>query len=245
MNSGNAKQSKANKEWNRVAIEGEAKRLLLEIQKNWRFLSPRREFTPLRALEPFLLAQVFRVGYEESGCLSTQRFPYKGRDFKLAGLLDRQANRIVVSNEFGPEVLRFTGAHECFHYGYHHGEVMHRDMPLDGSQRNRGRPRIEREADYFAAVFLMPAEAVRQYFQLIFQTKGRFIFNGANAFEVCRDHPDKLIYDTDPKSLERERVLATCRSFRGGNFKSLAEVFRVSPMAMAIRLKELNLIEWP
>ena len=39
-----------------------------------------------------------------------------------------------------------------------------------------------------------------------------------------------------------ERTLASAESFNGNHFDSLAKQFRVSPIAMAIRLKELGIV---
>jgi Zn-dependent peptidase ImmA (M78 family) len=56
--------------------------------------------------------------------------------------------------------------------------------------------------------------------------------------------PDRLLY-ASKDSGERELGLARCTQFNNRNLVSLAQQFGVSDSAMAIRIKELELVRWP
>ncbi len=216
----------------------------MEIWGHRESLFPHRQVTALQILEPAVLAHVLGAEYLELDNLSDQVFSFRGKNFKVGGLVDRQAGKIAVSTECSMEATRFTGAHELGHWILHPEQTMHRDIALDGSQVNSVKPPFEKEADFFAATFLMPEKLVLHYFQESFQTELPFVFHETHAFHVCPQRADMLVH-AQPNTLERELALARCRSFGGRPFASLAETFRVSNMAMAIRLKELNLVQWP
>lgn len=77
-------------------------------------------------------ALAYGFEYRELPNLGDPKFIQGGSGPKIAGLIDRQANRIAISQEFSPTVKLFTGAHEIGHLALHKGEVMHRDRALDG-----------------------------------------------------------------------------------------------------------------
>ena len=195
----------------------------------------------IQMLDPAIAAQVLGVEfayYEELGPFGDRRWR-----FEVAGLVDRQAGRIAVSKKFKPQTMRFTGAHEIGHWILHPREVMHRDRPIDGLRRETHcRPPEEREADYFAACFLMPQKLVRQTLESTFGVKTPFVFDDDSAFWLCPDDPDSLLR-AEQGSLDRAIALAGAVSYGGRHFNSLAEQFRVSLSTMAIRLKELGLID--
>ncbi len=229
---------------NSSQIEEEARRLQIEIYRSAELLHPNYSGDPLELCEPRLLAKVLGAHYYEQSGLSEQPFPYQGRRMQTAGLIERQSNRIVIEPNFGMEVSRFTGAHECGHWTLHRQlNRMHRDLPLDGSPLNYARPPMEREADYFAAAFLMPRKLVIEQFKMRFGTE-RLTFNNTVAHLLCPEQPDKLLHAGE-KSLEKEKALASCRITRRAHYLSLSQAFRVSITAMAIRIRELNLIQWP
>lgn len=108
-----------------------------------------REITPLQARDPRKEALAYGFEYREFPDLGDPKFIRGGSGPKIAGLIDRQANRIAISQEFSPTVKLFTGAHEIGHLVLHQGEVMHRDRAPDGRPVSGPRNREEREADLF------------------------------------------------------------------------------------------------
>jgi Zn-dependent peptidase ImmA (M78 family) len=66
--------------------------------------------------------------------------------------------------------MNFTAAHELGHIILHEQAVLHRDRPFDGSS-NIPKDLIEQQADKFAALFLMPANVVKDVFYEIFETE--------------------------------------------------------------------------
>ncbi len=193
-------------------------------------------------IEPRFLAQLLNVSYHEIQDLSSQVSSFRDPKQKVAGLVDRKRNLIYVGTEFPKEVQRFTAFHEMGHWILHPNLEMHRDMPLKGIPKTT-RPIVEREADYFAASFLMPRKLLRKEFVFRFGSD-ELIFHNTNAHQLCPEQAYSLL-NAPEKSLDRELAVARCRSFGNKYFPSLADRFTVSDTAMAIRLKELRLIQWP
>lgn len=229
---------------NRDHIETQARLLQQEVWRHKETLFPGQEPHPLELLEPSIFAHVLGVEYIELTALNGQVFPFKGKKFKVAGILDKQSNRIAVSTEFSNKVVRFTAAHEIGHWILHPDEIMHRDKPLDGSSVNEIRPPMEREADFFAGCLLIPRKLLVRAVHELFLTDGPVVFHATNAHQIAPHSADRLLV-ARPETLERELALARCKSYCNRAFNSLAEIFQVSDIAMALRLKELNLIIWP
>jgi Zn-dependent peptidase ImmA (M78 family) len=228
----------------RKRIQEAARALQADAWKQRKLLLPYHDPKPLELLEPALFAQILGVDYQELSDLGNQLFSFRGKRFKVAGLLDRQANKIAISTEHSTATQRFTAAHELGHWCLHPNELMYRDMALNGSSGNMVKPPVEQEADFFAACLLMPEKLMRLAMKELFQVDEALIFHGGTAFQISPQHSDRLLA-AGSETLERELAVANCRSFGGRAFDSLAEIFRVSPTAMALRLKELKLIEWP
>ncbi len=226
----------------RISIEGKARELQREILDKSKLLCPKFNGDLLSLIKPRYLAQVLDIDFREVSGLTEQIFSFRGRKFKVGGLMDRQRRLIAVASDVSLEVQRFTAFHEFGHLELHPGEVMHRDMPLNGTP-NSVRPPLEREADYFAAVFLMPRKSVRKQFKARFREE-QLTFHNTNAQLICPEHAHELLR-ADERSLDREKAIARCRNFGGDHFPSLAGTFGVSVTAMAIRLKELGLVVWP
>ena len=146
--------------------------------------------------------------------------------------------------EFGDKVQLFTGAHEIGHLVLHEDTVMHRDRAFDGSPLQAPRAPAERQADRFAASFLMPQKLLRERFEFMFCCKGQLRFSDVIAYHLDPNNPDRLLY-SPKESGERELALARCTRFNNQHLVSLAQQFGVSDSAMAIRLKELELVRWP
>src|SRR5438105_10189541 len=142
------------------AIEHRAYTLRLEIfdnrQRFWDGRAPRG----LEVADPELAALVLGMKFEYRETLD---LPLAGvNSKKVAGLLFRKKGLILVAERFGAVVARFTAAHEIGHVVFHWEEidpVLHRDLPIAGLEQAEADP-IEREANYFAACFLMPRKYV-------------------------------------------------------------------------------------
>ena len=104
------------------------------------------------------------------------------------------------------------------------------------------RPADEREADYFAACFLVPAGLLEQEFQARFPCKAPLPLTDATAFHLAGESSHALLR-AGPSSNLFAAAVARAKSFNGHRFKSLADEFGVSIGAMAIRLREVGLIE--
>ena len=207
-------------------------------------LWPSRQPPPIEMLDPSVAASLLGLTYLELPTLGSTRFAPQGQRFQAAGLFDRRSGKIAVSTEFTMHERRFTAAHEIGHYLLHEQEIMHRDRPLGGYHSQSLKPQIEREADYFAACFLMPSTLLVKKFEQQFRCKGQFQFSDVTCYHLNPNDPDALQYALQ-NSLDREIALARCTQFNGRAMISLAQQFGVSDSAMALRIKELNLVRWP
>ena len=222
---------------NRSFIENKVRDLHEHIWREQNKLWPQGVPEPIDMLEPEITARVFGVSFELVEGLG--QFGDGRNRFEVAGAIDRQTGNISVSRRFPPEITRFTGAHEIGHWVLHPEEVMHRDRPIDGSKVARSQK--EREADYFAACFLMPPNLLREIFKKTFGLTPPIKIDDKLAFWLCPDEPDELLRPAAGSDI-CERVLASVESFNGYHFASLAKQFGVSPTAMTIRLKELSIV---
>ena len=225
----------------KLEIESTARDLQRRIWEQRTAIWPDQVPSPLGMLDPEIAAHVLDIRYEHWEGLTP--LAKQDKRFLIAGLLDRQARKIAVSDQFPDETVRFTGAHEIGHWILHPGQVMHRDRPIKGlASETSSREPQEREADYFAACFLMPRKLVKAALESTFLIKAPFIFDDAAAFWLCPHDPDSLLRP-DIGSLDCALSLAAAQSYGGRHFNSLAKQFRVSVSTMAIRLKELELIQ--
>lgn len=120
---------------------------------------------------------------------------------------------------------------------------MFRDRPIGDHGDRPERSEEEKEADYFAACWLMPENLLVDEFEKRFgSTPLTFNTNVANHLNPAE--VDALLGAEEDDTI-REFEIAKSRRFNGQHFVSLAEAFRVSRSAMAYRLKELKLIKWP
>jgi hypothetical protein len=164
-----------------------------------------------------------------------------GQDIDVGGMIERDSNRISVSKRLKPTSQRFTGAHELGHWLMHPGESYHRDRAIDSPSAVLGsRDLIEKQADQFAAFFLMPRKLVVAHFI------DRF---GVDFFNFTDEQVLKLGTNMRkwPKvnsgdHLRGAKILASAEAFGGRRFLSLASEFRVSVDAMAIQLRTLKLV---
>lgn len=136
--------------------------------------------------------------------------------------------------ELHPELegrYHFTLAHEVGHWILHRNLASSPQLDSDAYVCHNGhrRPRIERQADYFAACLLMPRRMVRVAWSHDFGWEPLDV----QAMREASGLPD---VGDDLKSL-REYLESICAR--------LACFFCVSPMAMRIRLEELGLFVHP
>lgn len=160
--------------------------------------------------------------------------------FEVAGLIDKRKRIVEVSQQFPVETMRFTLAHELGHALLHRGTVLHRDKPIDGS--NSSKNLQERQADKFAAYFLMPRKQVIKIFRErfgnnVFSINEETVFLlGAGSIQAFREKCGNL------RGLGRE--LAKANRIVGHKLTPLSAIFGVSDEPMAIRLEELGLIKF-
>ena len=224
----------------KLRIEKEVRKLHKEIWDQQDTLWPQGCHSLLDMLNPMAACQLLGIDYQEYPEIDN-RFLKGGVRHRIAGLLDRQAQKIAICSSFSLEEVRFTAAHEIGHLILHPHHVMHRDRPLDGGFRQSDP--YEREADYFAACFLMPKKSLWLQFQQRFLTIP-FHFDDVSSYQIDPHEYNALLL-ADAGSLDRAFALARCESYNGQAFYSLAKQFKVSKTAMARRIQELGFIQWP
>ena len=192
---------------------------------------------PLDLLRPELAASLLNYDYTED---AIPDWP-PGRSMRIAGLVDPQRRQIVISNEFDPPVRRFTGAHEIGHIVLHAPTTLLRERPMDGPRLSPQDGR-EREADIFASLFLMPEQQMLEAFRQTLGVEPPVRMNEHLAHCLSPDNPDELLF-ADSGSLLPMRRLARW-SPGTSQCLSLSDQFGVSVTAMAIRLQELDFIQF-
>lgn len=230
---------------NKEFIESKARELHREVWRHSASLWPGRTgLSIVEIVDPEVAAKVLGIDYQTHPDLKWFTHPLAPHE-ETAGVLDREEGRILIADEFSFETRRFTAAHEIGHFLLHENveeTLLHRDRPIDGLTREKNsRPWYEKEADYFSACFLMPRRRVIETFEYAFSMRAPFIFDRADAEELCPQNPDSLWMPKD--SLARAMALASVTRYRRKHFVPLHQVFRVSVTSMAIRIKELGLIQ--
>lgn len=225
----------------RPSIERAARELLTKMWRNHGSLFPMGKPKPIQVAEPEIAARFLGLDFAYADRLG--RWGRGDADFEIAGLLDQQRSLIRVSTNFPYEVRRFTAAHELGHVVLgHRGKVIHRDRPVFGVRPDHKDP-DEQEADYFAACFLAPSSLVNQEYQDRFGIGPPLPLNDAIAFNLCGESAHALMR-AGPGSMAFAAAVASAHQFNGRRFYgSLAEHFNISVSAMAIRLRELHLVE--
>jgi Zn-dependent peptidase ImmA (M78 family) len=164
----------------------------------------------------------------------------------VLGALCVDRREVMVDQSLDPDEFpelesrfRFTLAHEIGHWQLHRNIYeQHRDSdePPFVSRVSEANRRIERQADYFAASVLMPRPFVFQLWRHLLE--GRII-------TITRLEADRQAILED--EIVRRRIVPETPEDEDNMMLDwaavpLAEEFRVSPMAMRIRLEELKLI---
>ncbi|MDZ4058092.1 MAG: ImmA/IrrE family metallo-endopeptidase [Polynucleobacter sp.] len=215
-------------------IETVVRRLQRELWK----LSNRKD--PFAVLDPALAAQYLGFSYTLEDNLTA--FSVGNATHETAGIIDRRDSTIQISRRLPIAVRRFTAAHEIGHAVLHDHMTMHRDRPLDGHREERENLDLfEREADVFAALFLMPTKLLNKEFEDRFGILSGLKITDDFAFNLSPTEPQAVFKAKQSGKLALEKMLATADYFGGHRFMSLTEQFSVSATAMAIRLRELTL----
>lgn len=166
----------------------------------------------------------------------------KNGSFETAGIINQKDKIVLISSNFDKNTQNFTAAHELGHALLHKQTILHRDRPINGMSKNVKRDFTERQADKFATNFLMPPKLVRNEFYEMFLTE-KFIIDEQSAFNLIKESPSKL--RSECRNLRGLALkLASSERYDNQSFVSIASLFNVSFTAMAIRLEELNLIEF-
>ena len=221
-------------------IEDEARLLQFEIWQKRALLWPLGEPKPKEMFDPAVAARVLDYSYEYREQLIA--LGSSNQPWHAAGTLDSSRRIITISGQFDYKVQRFTGGHEIGHSLLHPefgNAVIHRDRPIFDACGMR-RPQKEREADYFSACFLAPKKLLAASFQSRFGNIPLRL-NETVAFHLKGELAHEL-FIAPHGSLDFATAVAVAQKFGAYPFQSLTEEYGMSPHAMAIRLKELDLV---
>lgn len=191
---------------------------------------------PIDMLDPIIALKL--IGYDCELDETLGQFYSDGKLIEVAGAIDKSSAKVHISGRFENNIRNFTAAHELGHALLHQTSGLHRDRPLNGATISRDP--IELEADKFATSFLMPRKLVKTTFEKFFLTD-KFFLNEETAFALGLG--DFMELKEKVKTLRQlSKILANTERYNGRYFISLANQFRVSTEAMAIRLEELELL---
>lgn len=230
------KQDKYSKEDLFQIVKNIHSELWLNREQIW---SAHDQLHPVQMINPATTFGLHGYDYEETVSLGQDSID--GELVEIAGYVDNEEKVAKVSRKFSPDVRRFTSAHELGHAILHKQKKMFRDRALDGGAIGSGRPQIEREADAFAVLFLMPEVQVRDIFEQIFGQE-QFNVDQRSAFALGFRGVGAMQTKL-PTDRHLSVRLATTDLYSGIPKRSLCGIFGVSPTAMAIRIEELSLIQ--
>lgn len=216
-------------------LEYEARVLLADIEAHANQIWPNTPPSRLGMCDPEAACKLLGLKY-----LPDQHLGLYGGT-ATAGMLDRRNKAVLLSYRQQFEELRFTAAHEVGHYLLHPDQLLFRDRSLS-SQGGSGRPPMEREADAFAASFLMPPKLLLSAFLARFPDHDPPLTNTGSVCFALGGQESLRLANLSHGSREFAIAVARARSYGGRHFKSLAELFIVSPTAMAIRLQDMQLV---
>jgi len=235
------KAVRAPQRYSEKQIQNIARQIQVEIWKDKdRFWSGAPPKDPIELLNPSHAISLRRYSLEYVPGFGQI---IKDRDIaEIAGYLDNDRRKVYVSEQFSSEQMLFTAAHELGHILLHRDSIghIHRDRPVDGAIISRDH--VEWAADKFATFFLMPENLVRRRFIQRFRTKCLYVTEEA-AFGLGFLNTDELRKKIQNKE-HLAQLVASTTNYHTNHFKSLAAQFRVSVGSMAIRLKELELINY-
>lgn len=201
----------------------------------WKNSEPK---TYLKSLDPEIAIKSIGYSFEKKYSLGQNVKP--GDITEIAGIISTSKKTIQISEQLPMVSHNFTSAHELGHAILHQVNGLHRDRELNGAPINEPRDRIEIEADKFAVFFLMPKKLVLREFQKKFDSMP-FVIDENSEFALGFQ-PNELRKKCK-KLRDLSRIIAKADNYSGRFFPSIADTFKVSIEAMAIRLEELNLVE--
>ena len=195
-------------------------------------------FDPVDLFDPRIAAKV--LGWDLEEVPSIPDWPPNKR-MRIAGMVDPQRKLISISQEIDSPVRRFTAAHEIGHIILHKPQHLLRERPIKGPRKSIQDVK-EREADSFAALFLMPERLVKKRFEATFGVKLPINITDDIAFWLDPNDAENLLreglYSMGPKF-----ALAKCSTnFSGIPIVPIHKQFKVSIEAMANRIDELGVI---
>jgi len=191
---------------------------------------------PFEILDSKKIIQLLHYAFNEVDTLGVNEL-----NEEIAGIIDNKNNVISISSMYPIEIRNFTTAHELGHALMHNKLIIHRDKPLDKPDSSSSRPVEEKQADKFAACFLMPVRLLRKVFRELYQTD-QLLINEETSFALGYSSVSQLV----DKVRDRRgfaRLIARTTFYASNPFHSLSERFNVSVEAMAIRLEELDLVK--
>lgn len=195
---------------------------------------------PFGVLDPSKALKCFDLTVHHATTLG--QYVSRGRMIEVAGQIDQPAKVVSISEQFPKETQNFTTAHELGHYLLHTQSVLHRDRPLNVFRITEPRDSEEWQADKFASYFLMPTKLLKNTFSRLFLTE-HFRITEETAFAL-NEQSTRALRNKCKDLRGLARLLAKATSYNGAHFYPLSERFTVSVEAMAIRLEELELLEF-
>jgi Zn-dependent peptidase ImmA (M78 family) len=237
-----AKSSKVGKFSTLKNIERIATELQMVLWKNRMLLWEGRTLeNPLAILDPAVAFDLLAFQMTRPPTLGTS-FD-NGEEYEVAGEINQRTKSVSISRQFDNQIIRFTEAHELGHSFLHKQELLHRDRPVNGSYSTQNIRPEEFQANKFATYFLMPEKQVRMKFTSIFGT-GKFQIDRTTSEALIQDDVDALISMAKNRR-GLARLIASATQIGTRRVYSLAEQFGVSNGAMAIRLEELGMVDFP
>lgn len=225
------------KNYTLTEIEERARMIQVEIWKSrtklWQGMAPSN---PIDILDPTLALKL--IGYDCEVEETLGQFYIDRKMVEVAGTINGPSKQVRISRQFPQNVRSFTLAHELGHAILHEPGVMHRDRALDGETLSRDP--FEIEADKFASFFLMPRKLIHSAFKRFFLTD-KFALNEITASALGSSAREAQVNGSVARR-QLSRMLASAEQYNGCHFVSLANQFKVSTGAMAIRLEELELV---
>ena len=223
-------------------IRREAVRLRKQVLEHVKLRCPTAE-NARRYLHPRFAFEMMGFVYEERPDLDLELRvlgePSGVKRTVIAGRLDRLNKTVATSERQPPAERLFTAAHELGHLVLHADEIQHRDRPIDLLAKQK--PLIERQADVFAAAYLMPARWIAKDLESRFGSSP-VVVNEFLAWWLDPTDYERFLRPNKDADFERAKAVSVCNCVGGEHFTSLAEAYGVTPTAMAYRLLELGLI---
>lgn len=190
---------------------------------------------PLDMLEPGVALHL--RGFKVETAIDLGEMFDSGRRVRVAGLIDQHKKTVRIAAGLTPQEARFTAGHELGHAVLHPTMTgMHRDRSVSGPVYRK--EKVEIDADRFTSAFLTSPKLLLREFSNRFDAVV-FRLNNDSVFGLGIGRTVHKFRNTRDVSY----VVANATSYMGQYFPSLADVFRVSPTTMAIRLEELDAIE--